>query len=265
MARDKSVDFSGGVLIIVMIVVHCFQWSSLTDTMLYDVIQRVFFFYMAWFFYKSGMFHKQKPLKKYLFSCFCRLLIPFMVYSIIAYPIWCVRKLMIGVADWKTYVVGPFFDLIRVGSISANEPLWFLLTLFLAQTLFALLKQLRIPSVIIALMSFVVYCVMMHNGSWGPLYITNTLAALGFVASGELICKVQYDRRLFYVSIVFCVIILIVGCPLIDIHTNAVLLGPLWLWPVACLFAIIVMNNLTRLIPEKYMMGIDSVGRDSLY
>ena len=52
--RNKDLDFVGGILICHMILGHICQWADMDykgDCVLY--------FFMPWFFYKSGMFFKK--------------------------------------------------------------------------------------------------------------------------------------------------------------------------------------------------------------
>ena len=63
--RDLSIENISGLLIIYMILHHIFQWSDL------NVINQTYWmrplsFFMAWFFYKSGMFYKDRKCKEIL-------------------------------------------------------------------------------------------------------------------------------------------------------------------------------------------------------
>lgn len=56
--RNYGFDLMSGCLIIYMIFCHIMQWAKLADCDIYSILQRFLFFFMAWFFYKSGIYLK---------------------------------------------------------------------------------------------------------------------------------------------------------------------------------------------------------------
>ena len=61
--RDSSLDCVAGILIIYMVLVHIFQWSGMNNILSSCWMQPLSFF-MFWFFYKSGVFYKErKPVE----------------------------------------------------------------------------------------------------------------------------------------------------------------------------------------------------------
>ena len=61
--RVSHIDAVSGLLIIYMIIIHVIQFSKFTTALrlLYPLS-----FFMSWFFFKSGMFYKDKTHKKIL-------------------------------------------------------------------------------------------------------------------------------------------------------------------------------------------------------
>lgn len=63
--RKSYIDQVSGVLILYMILYHILQWSGLKYVIdsywMYPLS-----FFMFWFFYKSGMFYRQKTFKSKL-------------------------------------------------------------------------------------------------------------------------------------------------------------------------------------------------------
>lgn len=78
---DSSLDAICGLFIIYMIMTHAFQWSNVTEDEFYVNSQYIFFMFMAWFFYKSGMFHKQARFREVAVHNWKRLIVPCIVYS----------------------------------------------------------------------------------------------------------------------------------------------------------------------------------------
>lgn len=61
--RQSHIDSVAGLLIIHMILGHCIQVTDCRDLTLYKWMQ-VLSFFMPWFFFKSGMFYKErKPVE----------------------------------------------------------------------------------------------------------------------------------------------------------------------------------------------------------
>ena len=65
MKRNPIIDNIAGILIIYMIVIHVCQWCGIKDIVSSIYMQPLSFF-MFWFFYKSGMFYKEKTCKEIL-------------------------------------------------------------------------------------------------------------------------------------------------------------------------------------------------------
>lgn len=61
--RDNSLDAACGLMIIYMIYGHICLWSGVTQV---EIFPRLLFFFMPWFFFKSGMFFKPRSYKSEL-------------------------------------------------------------------------------------------------------------------------------------------------------------------------------------------------------
>lgn len=85
--RDISLDSVAGLLIIVMIIGHIIQRLGLDNIRLSYYLQLFFPYFMVWFFFKAGMLFKAKPMKQLVINKFNRLIIPFILWSLIGYPI----------------------------------------------------------------------------------------------------------------------------------------------------------------------------------
>lgn len=60
--RQRGLDSLAGILIIYMILYHCIQHAGMQDIIRYFTL--FFFFFIAWFYYKAGMFHGKKTVKE---------------------------------------------------------------------------------------------------------------------------------------------------------------------------------------------------------
>ena len=104
--RDASLDSVAGLLIIYMILIHIFQWSDLRDV-IHSYWLLPLSFFMSWFFYKSGMFYKDKTCKELLVGGGKKLLIPYVVFSLVGHILQCVKMFMEGDANWVHYILSP--------------------------------------------------------------------------------------------------------------------------------------------------------------
>lgn len=66
--REVYLDVVCGIMIIWMILGHLIASCGLRDTVLYTIGNRLFPFFMPWFFFKSGMFYKKRPFKQVIVS-----------------------------------------------------------------------------------------------------------------------------------------------------------------------------------------------------
>ena len=82
-SRLEFLDVVGGVMVVWMIIGHVFQWSNWTDCNVYTTSSRIFFMFMAWFFFKGGFFAKERVTKEDIINWARRLLIPFLFFSTI--------------------------------------------------------------------------------------------------------------------------------------------------------------------------------------
>lgn len=82
--RDYSLDALQGLLISYMIMVHAFQWANIKNDTFNEYASYIMFFFMPWFFYKSGMFHHStSDLRTTLNKLARKLLIPYLVFSLL--------------------------------------------------------------------------------------------------------------------------------------------------------------------------------------
>lgn len=130
-----------------MIYRHCLLAGGLLSPLIENtVFNYPLMFFMAWFFFKAGMFHRDTVLQKVFNKAVGRLLVPYIVFSIIAIVI-------IGLNHFALEKVSGFVGVIkdvpiylkREGAVICNAPLWFLLSLFFVRLFFSLLTKLRIP------------------------------------------------------------------------------------------------------------------------
>jgi fucose 4-O-acetylase-like acetyltransferase len=138
--REWYLDSACGILLLHMILIHICQWSKTIDY--YIFIKHLFAFFMPWFFFKAGMFYKSRPMKEEGVKSFKRLIVPFIVFSAIGTLVLWTKQIVLS-----TFSVRSFLDLasemVRVGGVEGNPPMWFLLSLFAVKMIFNFIFRLN--------------------------------------------------------------------------------------------------------------------------
>lgn len=242
--RHNHLDIIAGILIIFMVYHHAFSNSFL------DVLSsRLLFFYMPWFFFKAGMFFKKDVgIKDVLIKSARRLLLPFVVFSVIgrveyAIELWALNNLHINI------VSNALFDIIKTGSVFGNGPLWFLLTLFFVRVIFAYLSSRVKPLWIIPFFGGVIAFIFYYFEVCVPLYLGNTCLGTFFFGLGCLLKDLEYKR----IALVFCLIfylLAVIFFPILGSFVNNSSESYIW-WLISSLAGIVTYNNVFKRINLK--------------
>ncbi len=239
--RRSDLDLACGILIIHMIVGHIAQWA--------DVDYRgdcLLFFFMPWFFYKSGMFFKKNNDWRVQFKKDVRhLLIPFVSFSIIGQLFLWVDLAVSGDMNWLHYVSFPKW-LVLCGSIPANLPLWFLSSLFLVKTVYNAIAGRVNDYILVAIAVGVAFmCYML--GIDTPRYLANCSLGLAFYVLGSKLKDLQNGKY----AIAFSVVVYLISILLpsnIGMFDNSLLNGYYLAAVVVSLAGIIVINFAARMV-----------------
>lgn len=248
-SRQDYLDIVAGILIIFMVYHHAFPNSSL------DVWgSRFLFFYMSWFFFKAGVFfRKEFALKDVFLKSARRLLLPFVVFSVIGQVVYAIELTVLNNLHMN-FVTNTILDIIKTGAIFGNGPLWFLLTLFFVRILYAsLCKMVRLLWIIPSFFGFFAF-IFYHFEITTPLYLGNTCLGAFFFGLGTLLKNMQYKIPIFIAcSIVYLVTVSFL--PTLGSFVNNNSESYIW-WIVASLAGIITYNNVFKIInPQKRFFG----------
>lgn len=135
--RTEYLDSIAGLLIIIMLGTHLGVIPGGPRT-----IGPLFSFYMAWFFFKSGMFHRfdRKLTKEVVMKWVKGIIVPYILFSLFG--------LMFDIIHG--YIVNKSIGIIlysfcaqmcTMGFAWCNAPLWFLLALFLTRIITTMIPQ----------------------------------------------------------------------------------------------------------------------------
>ena len=245
--RRTDLDLVCGIMIIHMIVGHIVQWADVKyhgDTLL--------FFFMPWFFYKSGMFFKknedwQAQLKKDA----RHLLIPLLSFSLIGQLFLWIHLVASGDMNWLHYVSFPKW-LVLCGSIPANLPLWFLCSLFIVKTAYNAVAG-RINDYLLVVVAVTVAFVFHLYDIDTPCYLANGTLGLVFYILGSKLRELQYGKYIFIAALVIYAISLAYPSN-IGMFNNSLLSGYYLAAIVCSLAGILVLNKASKILCSNNIM-----------
>ncbi|OUP37346.1 acyltransferase family protein [Bacteroides sp. An19] len=267
--RIAYLDNVAGLFIIYMIFMHCCQFTEMTGTIFYRVLSVVFSCFMAWFFFKSGMFHKENTSVKTAFSHILKKLWkPFFFFWCIGFIVNAFILFLDDDGNWVHYILSPFKQTVWDGGTNAGElSMWFLVTLFIVHTLSPIvLKSCKGYGWIVC---GAIGCVVsVVNGQLGygflhPYYLFNFFPAMFFYGLGVCMRERQFSNKYFAASLVVYIMSFIVSSR-VDFRTNTLVSGNLPLWYIYALAGILLFNYVFHKM-NRNLSFLSSVGRDSMY
>lgn len=264
--RLNYLDSAAGVCIIwVIFLCHTAEtcgWKNPVEHWLLNA----FSFAMSWFFFKAGMMFREKPFRELLRSSAKRLLVPFVIWSVIGWIVNLMGKIMtsdFSIIDHLAYTLKTF---ISMGAVSGNTALWFLLTLFLVRLAYNRLHAISIAPLPIAVASLALAYTIYHFGFSLSYFPGNFCNGLFFYTAGVMMKEKQFHNSLIALSVVVVLVQLLVFHPgYMNFFTNNIVDSNSYLlMELYCLAAIVLMNNIFRSFIPKKMPLLTHVGRMSM-
>ena len=252
-SHQTHIDCAQGLMILHMMLYHLCA-DTINNTPLHYHLLHPLSFFMAWFFFKSGMFYKEKKLKDTFLDGIRKCIIPYIIFSIIGFLVY-------YFTEYPTTSISLEWDFFYVfGAFRGNMPLWFLLSLFLVQLLYSLVQKCRIKPIYIAIISLGLLILNKEIG-FRPYIMKNVPLGLLFYALGQILKDIQYKR-------IFIIISLFVYFGLYFIHTDIDFLwGKLVPEYVAIPWALsgcILLNALFKFIPLICVSPLKFLGTHSM-
>ena len=185
MKRDLSTDCMAGILVLYMVFTHVCQHLDMTEIPLYSLLERIFYFFMPWFFFKSGYYFKLTSNCEQLQKGLVKFVKPFIFYSVIGQAIYCIHSYCSGTFEWN--MLYPAREFLGQGSVFGNLPLWFLLTIFTSRLVYNNLANNGIRNETIAFfaLSFAFGLHVLQVDE--PYILANTCSGLFFMSSGNML------------------------------------------------------------------------------
>lgn len=246
--RNIAIDSVGGLLIIWMVLHHIFIHADATKLIEYRLLYRILFFFMPWFFYKAGIFFRNCSYRKLIKKDFHRLFIPFIFWTVIGFLCYALTP-----DNWENITFGNLFvELLQNGALKINLVLWFLSSLIVIRLINNLI--LTPPYLAIYALCMLVFSWILYHYKFDSTYILPEICTGGFFfAMGRLCHKIQYEKIIFYLSLIVFGTITILCFSSVTMRRNVLENGNYMLWFVSSLSGIIVINNVFNKISECWL------------
>lgn len=254
-SRAHHLDFVATLMILYMIYTHICQRFGLCGTNCSYFLQRIFSCFMAWFFFKGGMFYKRNSFLVTLKNSARRLIMPYIVWSIIGFAFSTIKDIM-SCSDYNFFVslrhniASVFYN----GSPGANLPLWFLLTLFLVRIIFHICDKVKLPVILVLFVSILIPFGCYLVGGIRPLWIVNSFLGVFFYTLGYLLRYYQYKMFVGICCICFSIILTYVCFSFVDFRSNKLSCGFYFVWVVNSVLSIISYNFIFYYVEENFKL-----------
>lgn len=262
--RDVQIDVISGIFIIYMVYYHICQYCGRAS-----ILHPVFFFFMPWFFYKSGMYFKHNSNYAEMLKKDARtLLIPYISFGAIGLLVHFLIIAIQGDTNWIHYVSFPKHILLYE-IIPGNAPLWFLISLFIVKNTYNFLVD-KINFLVLIVMCFAIaYCGCLFEIKI-PRWLFNIALGMCFYAVGSRLRNHQYSKSVFVLSIIVCTCIS-VFCPShVDMFPNILKYGNYIVYFFYAISCVVIINNLSKITPPNccnslILRCLANTGRRSMY
>lgn len=231
--RISYVDLGAGLMILWMILGHACMAAGFTGTParmsgISDYVPNFLFFFMPWFFYKSGHFFCKRNAKESWSKDWKKLMRQFLIWSIIGYVSYLFSLIVYDNFTFRNVVYLVVRHFVLGGSIDLNHPLWFLLTLFGVKQV----ANIILPGkddlfywhkcIIIILVAYSiglgVYCL---NCRFVPAWIANGSTGLAYFTLGYCLQRIEVKWWLLIPCLLGYIACCIWGFPCIDMRSNS--------------------------------------------
>ena len=227
--RNESLDFVAGCMMLVVIFLH----AGVLKSQPYSIMH-VFGFFMPWFFFKAGMFHKeeQKYTKDFFQKLAKRFVVPMCTYLII--------------------------------SRGQTALLWFLEALFISKLIFVALPKSKTILIVLSFCLFIVGDFINRYEPSIPLLFKEIPMALFYYITGFLSKKLNNNSQMIICLLIAYLLILFIIPSRVDMRMQTILFGYFEIAVAGCLVGIVLMNALCDRYKDCLFKPIIYIGKESM-
>lgn len=255
--RIDYLDSIAGLLIIVMIAGHC----GIIDFGKYSVGQ-LFSFYMGWFFFKSGMFHKCRKLTTpILLKWYNSLIKPFVSFTLLALILPISKLLITGNTNYTIEQL--IIEICNQGASYYNIPLWFLTSIFIVKVLSCRLNKSNWYWWVCVSLSIALF----HNlffDYYQFSFIGNIALGVTCYTLGYVLCDLSNDIKAGICFLLIYLILQLIFPSCINFFRNHNYFGNYYIAIIGMIPAIIGINTLFKNIKFLNSYLLNHFGRESI-
>lgn len=151
----------------------------------------------------------------------------------------------------------------QMGGVTSNMPIWFLLSLAVIRVLFQFVHKYHLvyPVTGVALLSaYLLYKMSVFE----PCYLGNISLGLFFFGAGFLLKDRQHNGIVVIIATVVYLVFFIVFPSNVDFRANMLTSGTYGGYILSALFAIIILNNLFKVVPFLQIRPLVHIGEHSM-
>lgn len=249
--RDYSFDVVAAILMIVVV----FHHAGILVSGPYSVMH-VFNFFMPWFFFKAGMFHKfDEKIGKMIKKSFFRLFIP-LCFCLVTSAFLNLLKGNFPVFSLKG-IIGFF--------LFANGVSWFVSALIIVRLLFTILPKEKTLIICYCAISFLLSDVINNNNMELWLLIKEIPMALFYYTLGFLMKDFHVEKysAIILLALTYSLFILLIPSK-VDMKMEYVMFGNFEIAVIGNIVGILLINAIAQKI-EKYIPNfLIAIGKESL-
>lgn len=261
--RKTYLDTVAGILLVYMMFTHCAQFTGTFDTKICQTLSIAFSCFMPWFFFKSGMLHKDLPSPKDEFRyTLKKLWRPYVLFWCIGFVIHDLILYIDGDKYWVHYLLSPIKQTIWDGGTNNGElAMWFLSTFFCVRVLSISIKTISGGWIACGVIGFVL-CMFNKNGIIHPYYVANFFPAMFFYGMGYYMKERQFCKSILIWAIVIFIVSFIFPS-VVDFRTNSMAIGQIPLWYIYAPAGIIIFNNIFK--NTFTIWPFTTIGKNAMY
>lgn len=263
--RDTSIDLVGGGMIIYMLFGHIISWANLNSSVIYIWTDRLLFFFMPWFFFKSGMFYNGKSSMQQ-WENRKKILSPFFFWGLLGILTFYLTNCDNCSLSEMVEVIAK--NLLLRGTFEGNHALWFLFSLLIVKCVYPLLLRILQNWQIILFTGILTIAFLALKGRvFMPDYICNSIGGLFFYSFGVEMKDRQYSKKVVVLSLITFIVILICIPSRVALFHLKLIEGSPFLWIIAAVAGIIIVNNIgAKMSGSKFVLCnvLTYIGQNSM-
>lgn len=266
--RQNHLDAISGLLIVQVVLLHILILTRCTENCIYKIVfQQILVFYMPWFFFKNGLFYRERNMKDAIQYVMRRLAKPYIVISVVSVAATILYYTCGSDLSGTFDIIARLKYIFWHGALAENLPLYFLLSLGLVRIVIATIdKFCGKNGSSVTLVASVISLIVLHQLHYRlPDCIINSFIGILFFSIGRLSSSLLTDNKIANIAAIIYLLTIIVIPSFVDFRTGHTVNGNFWIWVVISICGILSINKLFMAINKVFTLNwLSYIGRQSM-